>query len=221
MAENENTITLDELRRRQLARLKGETPSGATTESLSDDSLDAAYQRACAEAENGGWEIPDRLSWQTEHEAWLEKQRNRKQPESTEPENFVVGANRDRYGDRTAIPSPRWPEPGALMTREVVRTYDAELDLCRKAARALTDVIWWTRTRLNEPEFWEATDRNAGLQSRYAETWAWLMGIWQGRKIQPPTETQVETWAREWDRDKKVSGGLTKAVHTESDDESS
>ncbi|SRR6266478_1226527 len=205
MAEIENTITLEELRRRQLARLKTPSSAATTESSIPDESFDNEYQHACAEAENGGWEIPNRFSWEAEHKAWLEKQRNRKQPENTEPEPFIVGENIDRYGYRTAIPAPRWPAPGELMTREIERTYHAEWDLCQKAAQALTDITYWTRTRLREPDYWDAADRNGNVQNRYAETWAWLMGIWQGRKIQPPTETQLETWARDWDREIKKS----------------
>ena len=216
MTERENTITLEELRRRQLSRLRNETPS-STTDLLPDESFNSAYQRACAEAENGGWPVPDRIEWETEHKAWLEKQKNRKQPENKpEPTPFQVGQATGEWYPRAALPRPRWPEPGATLTRDVVKSYDAEHDLYQRANRALQDIIHWTWTRLNEPEFWEATDRNADIQSRYAETWAWLMGIWQGRKIQPPTETQIEVWARDWD---KKQTRPTKAGHTEQSDD--
>jgi hypothetical protein len=200
MIESNTPNTLDELRRRQLSRLKGELHESTEPPAIQEP-LDDEYASYAARQEAGNWPVQDRETWETEHRAWLERQRDRKQPENKpEPKPFQVGQATDEWYPRAAIPRPQWPEPGAPLTREVERAYNAEHDLYQRANRALQDVTWWTRTRLNEPDFW-----NDAEQNRYAQTLAWLMGIWQGRKIQPPTEAELETWAREWDREIKKS----------------
>jgi hypothetical protein len=220
MPEIEKTITLDELRRKQLARLKGEIPSAATPEfSIPDAKLDDEYFAYAARQEKGNWPVQDREIWEAEHRAMLETERNRKQPENKlEPQPFQVGQPTGEWYPRAAIPAPKWPEPGALLTREIVKSHDAELDLYQRANRALQDVTWWTRTRLLEPDYWNA-EHNGNMQTRFAETIAWLSGIWQGRGIQPPTEIQIEKWARDWNKTHQARP--TKDVHTEQTDESS
>jgi hypothetical protein len=111
-----------------------------------------------------------------------------------EPEPFVVGANIDSYGDRTALPKPRWPNPGQPRTQEIAQTHFMEDLLWSQATRALRDCIRWTNIRITQPSQW--SDPYCGPpKDLYAEAWSWLMGLWQGQKITPPTEQQMVDWA--------------------------
>ena len=118
MPEIENTITSDELRKRQLARLKGELPTSTSspattsTEFLPDPELDGEYFAYAARQEKGNWPVQGRETWETEHKAMLEKERNRKQPKNKpEPKPFQVGQPTGEWYPRAAIPAPRWPAP--------------------------------------------------------------------------------------------------------------
>ena len=189
---------MDDLLQRQIDRLRAASTSAATAEFTPDESLDADYHRACEQAEHGGWAVPSREDWENEHRAWLEQIRNRKQPANRPIENFFVGIKIDEWYERAAIPRPCWPQPGALITPEIQKAHDREMDLYTQANRALDDYIHDTRTRLYEPDFWRATDCNANVQARYAETWQWLQGVWQARGIAAPSDSDIEQWATEY-----------------------
>ena len=73
------------------------------------------------------------------------------------------------------------------------------------ASTDLENCIRWTNQKLKSKgygdgcawlnrriETWEESD-----EKRYLEqTWAFLLGLWQGRGMTPPTEQQLEKWAR-------------------------
>ena len=117
------------------------------------------------------------------------------QPENQpEPEPFKVGTTIDRYGDRTALPRPKYPHPGEPLTPEIFTAHFEEHLLWMQATRALRDCIRWTRIRITQPGDW--SDPYCGPPEKlYAESWSWLMGLWQGQKIAPPTEQQMLHWA--------------------------
>src|SRR5260221_12641540 len=85
-----------------------------------------------------------------------------------EPEPFVVGANIDSFGDRTALPRPKYPNPGQPRTPEIFMAHFMEDLLWSQATRALRDCIRWTKIRLTQPAQW--TDPYSGPpKDLYAE----------------------------------------------------
>lgn len=187
--------------RQQLARLKGEAQlptSAQQNDFVADSNLDNAYHKSVAAAEANDWPAEDRETWEKRYKEWLQWWNNRVQP-ANEPETpFVVGRVADHWYGRDAIPPPRWPEPGAPISKAVQDAYDREANLYDKANRALQDCIHWTRTRLYEPDFWNRTECNGSIQALHAQSWAFLSGIWQARGLQAPSEGQMQQWAEEY-----------------------
>jgi hypothetical protein len=160
-----------ELRKRQLARLKGEQP----VDELPTESTPKEY-------------VPD-------PEVLA---RHNIQPENeVEPQPFVVGWGRNEYGDMLALPSPSWPNPGEPKTPEISRIHSAEGQLVDDANRSLTDCVRWLAGKLRDPESWE--HEFSGPPSKLYETaWSFLMGTWRGRGIEIPSELQMQRWAKDY-----------------------
>src|SRR5260370_39477280 len=117
-----------ELRRRQLARLKGEQP----VDELPTESTHNPF-------------VPD-------PEVLA---RHNIQPENAvEPEPFVVGWGHNQYGDLLALPAPKWPSPGQPKTAEISRAHSAEGQLVDDANRALTDSVSWLARTIKGPDDW-------------------------------------------------------------------
>src|SRR5882724_10335529 len=121
---------IDELKRKQLARLKGELIDPPIAESalefVADPELDAAYARYCESQKYWDREPLPRIEWEARHREFVLRI-------SVQPENpreqlpFIVGNRRDEYGDLEALPWPRWPSPGQPMTPEISRAHSNEL----------------------------------------------------------------------------------------------
>jgi hypothetical protein len=93
-----------------------------------------------------------------------------------------------------AIPYPAWPEPGKLVTPELDRAFSDELQLWIRSRLLLQDCILHT---------WYKLCKSPDLSTWYdekltAERWNFLVGLWQGRHMEIPSQEQMETWAREW-----------------------
>jgi hypothetical protein len=143
-----------------------------------------------------------------------EEQRQRLSQQTIQPENpveeipFVVGKRRDEYGDLCALPVPRWPSPGQPKTLDIVHAYDKERSLQMNANMALQKCVRLLAGKLRNPDRWE-NPYDGPPAELYAQTWAWLMGLWQGRKIEPPNELRMMAWAKQYNEEhtrKKAHG---------------
>ena len=175
---------MDELKRKQLARLRGElvdTP-------LPDDLLEADPVRVSDPEQEGRRE--------REHRELME--RYKIQPANEiEPEPFVVGYRRNEYDYLLALPAAKWPSPGEPKTTEISRTHFAEEILVNDANRSLTDCVRWLASRLRNPDGWD--DPYSGPPSKLYDTqWSFLVGTWRARGIEVPTELEMQRWAKEY-----------------------
>ena len=190
----------DELRQRQLARLRGELIDPPIAESalefVTDPELDAAYARYCEDQKYWEREVKPRELWERERRELM--QQINIQPESeAEPEPFVVGHRRNDYGELVALPAPKWPNPGEPKTPEISRAHFKEELLLDDANRSLNDCVRWLAAKLRDPESWE--HEFSGPPSKLYDTaWSFLMGTWRGRCIEPPTDNEMMQWVREY-----------------------
>jgi len=198
---------MDEVRRRQLARLRGEVidpPIDSALEFVPDPELDAEYASDCASERNWDREPEPRGVWETKHKEVM--QRYNTQPENEiEPEPFVVGYKRNSRGELVALPAPKWPNPGEPKTPEISRTHFKEELLRDDANRSLNDCVRWLAGRLRNPEFWNDVEQSfqgthlSGPPSKLYDTqWSFLMGTWRARGIAPPTDDKLREWAMQY-----------------------
>ncbi|HYT22232.1 MAG TPA: hypothetical protein VEW05_18650 [Candidatus Polarisedimenticolia bacterium] len=188
----------DELRQRQLARLRGIDPpiAGSALEFVPDPELDADYASYCKSQRDWEREQKPRDVWEREHRELM--QRLNVQPENPLEESpFVVTNRRDEYGDLQALPAPRWPSPGQPKTTAISRAHFEEGMLQSDANHALTDCVRWLAGKLRDPDSWD--DPYSGPPSKLYETpWSFLMGTWRARGIEPPSELRMNQWAKEY-----------------------
>jgi len=158
----------DELKRKQLERLRGQAsiqaaaePAAAdaviatlTPDALGDPSLDDEYLRDCANAEYWLWPVLPRLEWEAERRSWCERIESLRFSQTPDPPDgpFEVGARKSRYGDLVALPEPR--PPRHERTQEKIAAYEQEYDLWSEANRALTDCVRYLREKITGPQFW-------------------------------------------------------------------
>jgi hypothetical protein len=192
----------DELRQRQLARLKGELidpPIAESAQFVSDPELDAAYASYCEDRKNWEREAKPRNVWEREYRERME--RYNIQPENPLEETpFVVSNRRDEYGDLQALPAPRWPNPGQPKTTAISRAHFEEGMLQSDANHALTDCVRWLAHKLRDPDGWD--NPYSGPPSKLYETqWSFLMGTWRARGIEPPSDDRMRQWAREYNEE--------------------
>jgi hypothetical protein len=132
-------------------------------------------------------------------------------------ENFKIGDIYDGGYGRAhlliqAIPKPTYADCGAKVGDELTNSLMLEHSRLEfewyHAATDLESCIRWTRQKLiaqgldidggcawlnRSVQTWEEAD-----ERRYLEkTWAFLVGLWTGKRMNPPSEQQLETWARE------------------------
>jgi len=168
----------DELRQRQLARLRGELiePIGESALEFAPDPLDAAEHQ----------EQMERISVQPEN------------PREQLP--FIVGNRRDEYGDLEALPWPRWPSPGQPMTPEISRAHSNELLLVMDANQSLQKCVRLMASRIREPDCWYDGSYMPPSQL-FESAWNFLTGLWRSRGITPPTDETLQRWAREYNEE--------------------
>jgi hypothetical protein len=172
------------------------TPSEFALEFTPDPELDTDDRSYVAQWESFDWKPKPRDAWEREHRELME--RISIQPENPPEETpFVVGQHQDDYGYLEALPGPRWPSPGQRKTSEIESAYNKARDEYRDANHSLQKCVRLLASKTREPDAWH--DRFSGPPSQiYAETWGWLTGLWQGRKIEPPSEMQMMAWARKY-----------------------
>ncbi len=193
----------DELRQRQLARLRGEVIDppivGSALEFAPDPELDADYASYCKSQRDWEREPQPREVWETKHKEAM--QRLNVQPENPLEETpFVVGSHRDEYGDLHALPAPKWPNPGEPKTLDISHAYSAEEQLVNDANRALTDCVRWLAMRIRNPDEWD--NPYSGTPSQlYEVSWKFLTGVLRGRNIETPSDMQMMTWSREYNQE--------------------
>jgi len=94
---------------------------------------------------------------------------------------------------RQAIPYPRYPEPGAVITPEISEAYGREEMVWAEASRTLDNVLFLTQHRLAKNAYFLAANSDEWL----ARSWNWLLGLWAARGMTPPDKQTIELWARE------------------------
>src|SRR5437867_3475627 len=191
----------DELRQRQLARLRGEVFNpvfnAGSAQFVPDPELDADYNRYCASERNWEREPEPREVWEREHKESM--QRLNIQPENPPETPFIVG-NRDEYGDLQALPAPRWPSPGQPKTQEISKAHFEEGMLQCDANHALTDCVRWLAQKLRDPDCWD--NPCSGPPAKLFDVaWSFLLGTFRARNIEPPSDTQMLTWAKEYNEE--------------------
>jgi hypothetical protein len=123
----------------------------------------------------------------------------------SDPATFKIGdwwvdSRTGKKERRQAICHPRFPNPGAVLTKEVDREYWEEWQLWLSASMHLETCIRLTADRLRgtgfnrHVDYWEDSDEKRQL----AEHWNFLLGVWQSRGMIPPTTKDLERWVREW-----------------------
>ncbi len=131
------------------------------------------------------WTPPVR--YQSEHEP------------GSDPATFKIGDfyHRSRWSDghleRMAIPHPRHPEPGALITPEISEAYGREEMVWAEACRTFDNVLFLTRHRLAKNAYFLDAKSDEWL----ARSWNWLLGLWAARGMTAPDKQTIELWARE------------------------
>ena len=175
-------MTEDELRARQLARLRGEKIPAL--ESASEFEI---------EIPTGIDFLPPAKPFNIDE--WFASQ---VQPQNEiEPEPFIVGHRRNEYGQLVALPMPKYPSPGQPLTKEIEAAYFKELLLHNDATRGLNDCVRYLAWRIRTPDDWD--DPYCGpLSQLYDVAYNFLLGTWRARGITPPTPEQMQAWAREY-----------------------
>jgi len=191
-----------ELRQRQLARLRGAPIEASPIDSaqfVPDPDLDADYASYCASERNWEREPEPRAEWEAKHKETI--QRYNVQPENPPEEiPFVVGSHRDEYGDLQALPAPKWPSPGQPKTPEISRAHFEEGMLQCDANHALTDCVRWLAQKLRDPDCWD--NPCSGPPAKLFDVaWSFLLGTFRARNIEPPSDTQMLTWAKEYNEE--------------------
>ena len=95
-----------------------------------------------------------------------------------------------------AAPAPFVVGPASALPQPLPGSSFSELLLYSRATEYLWKCIRWTRTRHEEPDFWNS-NHNGGIPAMFDECWNWLTGVWQSRGIMPPSEDQMLAWAKE------------------------
>jgi hypothetical protein len=145
-------------------------------------------------------------AWVSDSEPYVPKPRYQSPHEpNSDPATFKIG---DTFSDvrpsghrgpfdemRQAIPHPRYPQPGALTTPEIEKVYWDELGVWAKANDILRSLIW-RRTEILEGDVW-AAHRREWQDVQDAERMQFLLGLWAGRGMTPPSEEQWDQLARE------------------------
>ena len=139
------------------------------------------------------WDAPLPENWtppvryQSEHEP------------GSDPATFKIGDfyHRSRWSDghleRMAIPHPRYPEPGALITPEISEAHGREEMVWAEASRTLDNVLFLTRHRQAKNPYFLDPNSDEWL----ARSWNWLLGLWAARGMTAPDKQTIELWARE------------------------
>lgn len=122
---------------------------------------------------------------------------------------FWIDPQTGKKEHRQAYPRPSYAtaggKPGDLITNELSREY-AHLDVqWYQAGTDLEICIQYTRQKLmaqghldgcawlnGSVTDWEESDE----KRRLAEKWNFLLGLWTGKGMSPPSEKQLEAWAR-------------------------
>jgi hypothetical protein len=137
---------------------------------------------------------------------WVPPVRYQSEPEpGSDPASFKIGdwwvdSRTGKKERRQAICHPRFPNPGAVLTKEIDREYWEEWDLWLSASMRLELCIMFTAARLRGYRYnryidtWEDSDE----KKTFDENWAWLCGMWQSRGMTAPTTEDLERWTREW-----------------------
>ena len=94
---------------------------------------------------------------------------------------------------RQAIPHPRYPEPGAVITPEISEAYGSEEMVWAEACRTLDNVLFLTHHRLAKNPYFLDPNSDEWL----ARSWNWLLGLWAARGMTAPDKLTIELWARE------------------------
>jgi len=137
---------------------------------------------------------------------WVAPPRYQTEYKRPDPAKFQPGEidTEPSYGgryqrpERMAIPYPAWPSPGQLVTPELDRTFSEEQNLWLQSKLLLEDVIAHTWYKLCRDDPDSPIAASWYDERLTAQRWNFLLGLWQGRGMTPPTEKQLESWAREW-----------------------
>jgi hypothetical protein len=116
----------------------------------------------------------------------------RVQPEhraGSDPQTFRAGdinplpshSDKPEFPERMAIPYPRFPVPGAPLTKEIASGFETEQTLWMVANRSLMFCIRFFETGPS-----------------YESELAFLRGLWNGRNIEPPSREQFAEWHEDY-----------------------
>jgi hypothetical protein len=101
-------------------------------------------------------------------------------------------SNKYAHFSREAIPRPRFENPGAPATMKMWTDFNREENLWFTASNALAEVISLITSRELKPDYF--FDEKLGQPERLETQKAFLLGVWNGRGLTPPTDEQIATW---------------------------
>jgi hypothetical protein len=121
--------------------------------------------------------------------------------EGSDPATFKIG---DRYQDirspgfygplhgaRMVLPHPRYPNPGEPTTPEIEKAFWSEWDIWSNAIATFRDVVRHLWAKESRPSHYDAD-----LTEKRTEH---LRGLWQGRNMTLPSDSQWAAWVQEYD----------------------
>ena len=116
------------------------------------------------------------------------------------PSVFKIGMKDKRYSEPQAAPPFEFPNPGEEYPEGLLSEackYNGDRDT---ANRHLRTVIMLDAFALQaggiEKINWSTINGVPQAPVERAQAWAWLLGYWAGLGMTPPSETEMQTWAR-------------------------